>query len=80
MEAVVRLGQPLVVLHHQGGAELVILLAHRFQLRVGLEVLGEGEGFEAVGWRVSDGHPSKDEAKEKPITHECGIAGQRNVA
>ena len=54
VEAVVGLGQALVVPDHERGAELVIGLAGGFEGGVGLPVLGEGKGLEAVGGRVAE--------------------------
>jgi hypothetical protein len=42
VEAVVRLGEVLVVLNHLGGAELVILLADGFEVGVVFDVFGKG--------------------------------------
>ena len=49
VEAVVGLGQTEVGLDHELGAEVVVGLAGSFEGGVGLPVIGEGEGLEAVG-------------------------------
>ena len=53
VEAVVGLGQALVVPNHELGAELVIGSASCFKGRIGLPTLREREGLEAVGRSVA---------------------------
>jgi hypothetical protein len=52
VEAVVGLGQSLVVGHHELGAEVVVSFPGGFEAFVCLEVLGEGEGLEAQRWCI----------------------------
>ena len=54
VEAVVGLRHSLAVLDHEGGAEVVVRLADGFEGGVGLPILGEGEGLEAVGGGVAE--------------------------
>ena len=48
VEAVVGVGEALVVADHEGGAGVVVGAADGFEGGGGLPVWGEGEGFEAV--------------------------------
>ena len=48
VEAVVGVGEALVVADHEGGAVVVVGAADGFEGGGGLPVWGEGEGFEAV--------------------------------
>ena len=54
VEAVIGLGHPLVVSDHEGGAEVVVRTAGGFEGGVGVPILGEGEGLEAVGGGVAE--------------------------
>ena len=66
VEAVVGLGEALVVAHHQLRAELVILPPRRFQRRVRLPALGERERLEAVARRVTQVVLQRGAEKARP--------------
>ncbi len=48
VEAVVGVGEALVVSHHEVGAVVVVSFADLFEAGVGFPVFGEGEGFKAI--------------------------------
>ena len=53
VEAVVGVGEALVVADHEVSAVLVVGATDGFEGGGGLPVWGEGKGFEAVGGRIS---------------------------
>ena len=80
VEAVVGLGQALVVADHERGAELVVGLAGGFEGGVGLPASREGEGLEAVGGGVAEVVLQRGRRRTAPRSRGGGTGGRQKAA